>query len=123
MEEKLGEPSKATSPTAQKTTLSTYLSVFFPDDITNQHDDAEHSLVYASPKLPNHYLWNASLLLAELIKRDSLGPTDNDEEKQDRGLGGDINFDNRGLHNLELGAGTALPSMIAGLLGAASAVV
>ncbi|PTB63534.1 hypothetical protein BBK36DRAFT_1171747 [Trichoderma citrinoviride] len=127
--------------------LSTSLGVIFPDDIVNQHGDAEHSLVYASPKLPkpllieladpegetdrrlfSHYLWNASLLLAELIERDSLekeeeeGATDVEEGK-DEGLGKGVSFDTRGLSTLELGAGTALPSMMAGLLGAASVVV
>ncbi|KAK1240600.1 hypothetical protein MKX07_004628 [Trichoderma sp. CBMAI-0711] len=126
--------------------LSTSLGVIFPDDIVNQHGDAEHSLVYASPKLPkpllieladpegetdrrlfSHYLWNASLLLAELIERDSLDDddanADSSEEEKDEGLGKGISFDTRGLHTLELGAGTALPSMMAGLLGAASVVV
>ncbi|UKZ83721.1 hypothetical protein TrVFT333_011530 [Trichoderma virens FT-333] len=132
---------KGDEPDGPEDYLSTSLGVIFPDDITNQHGDAEHSLIYASPRLPktllieladpegetdrrlfSHYLWNASLLLAELIERDSLEATE-DEEKQDRGLGGDISFDTRGLHTLELGAGTALPSMMAGLLGAASVVV
>ncbi|ETR99484.1 nicotinamide N-methyltransferase [Trichoderma reesei RUT C-30] len=128
--------------------LSTSLGVIFPDDIVNQHGDAEHSLVYASPKLPkpllieladpegetdrrlfSHYLWNASLLLAELIERDSLDndaaadSSEEEEKEKDEGLGKGISFDTRGLHTLELGAGTALPSMMAGLLGAASVVV
>ncbi|TFA99997.1 Protein N-methyltransferase NNT1 [Trichoderma ghanense] len=117
--------------------LSTSLGVIFPDDIVNQHGDAEHSLIYASPKLPkpllieladpegetdrrlfSHYLWNASLLLAELIERDSL-----EDGEKDEGLGKGISFDTRGLATLELGAGTALPSMMAGLLGAAGVVV
>ncbi|KAH0493644.1 hypothetical protein TgHK011_000301 [Trichoderma gracile] len=119
--------------------LSTSLGVIFPDDIVNQHGDAEHSLVYASPKLPkpllieladpegetdrrlfSHYLWNASLLLAELIERDSL---DDEDQEKDEGLGKGLSFDTRGLRTLELGAGTALPSMMAGLLGAAGVVV
>ncbi|KAL7930596.1 hypothetical protein V8C35DRAFT_312431 [Trichoderma chlorosporum] len=130
---------KGDEPDGPEDYLSTSLGVIFPDDITNQHGDAEHSLVYASPKLPrpllieladpegetdrrlfSHYLWNASLLLAELIERDSLDSTDGE---QDRGLGGDVSFDTRGLSTLELGAGTALPSIMAGLLGAASVVV
>ncbi|KAL6862323.1 nicotinamide N-methyltransferase [Trichoderma novae-zelandiae] len=135
--------------------LSTSLGVIFPDDIVNQHGDAEHSVVYASPKLPrpllieladpegetdrrlfSHYLWNASLLLAELIERDSLDGADGgkaqgeggeekkeEEGEDEEGLGRGVSFDTRGLRTLELGAGTALPSMMAGLLGAASVVV
>ncbi|KAL7959229.1 nicotinamide N-methyltransferase [Trichoderma compactum] len=132
---------KGDEPDGPEDYLSTSLGVIFPDDIVNQHGDAEHSLVYASPKLPktlrievaepegeadrrlfSHFLWNASLLLAEFIERDSLETTD-EEEKQDGGLGGDMSFDTRGLHTLELGAGTALPSIMAGLLGAAGVVV
>ncbi|PNP51488.1 hypothetical protein THARTR1_07928 [Trichoderma harzianum] len=133
---------KGDEPDGPEDYLSTSLGVIFPDDIVNQHGDAEHSLLYASPKLPktllielaepegetdrrlfSHFLWNASLLLAEFIERDSLEATDDEEKQQDRGLGGDISFDTRGLHTLELGAGTALPSIMAGLLGAAGVVV
>lgn len=113
--------------------------------------DAEHGLIYHSPYLPkplhisladpegeddrklfSHYLWNASLLLAEFIEagtvlnqqhqggtaqaslasqsppslRSRLGPPDL------------TTFDVAGLSTIELGAGTALPSLLAGLLGA-----
>ncbi|CAM1510247.1 Fc.00g005820.m01.CDS01 [Cosmosporella sp. VM-42] len=117
--------------------LSTALGVIFPDDITNQHGDAEHGLIYASPyllkpliidladptaeddrKLFSHYLWNASLLLAEFIEADTLGV---ELEKPRAGEG--LSFDVKGLRTLELGAGTALPSMMAGLLGANRVVV
>ncbi|KAI8656736.1 hypothetical protein NCS56_01278400 [Fusarium sp. Ph1] len=118
--------------------LSTALGVIFPDDITNQHGDAEHSLSYASPHLPktllidladpvkeddrklfSHYLWNASLLLAEFIEADSLGiPLEKPREAQDS-----LSFDVKGLDTLELGAGTALPSIMGGLLGAKRVVV
>ncbi|KAJ3517136.1 hypothetical protein NM208_g14750 [Fusarium decemcellulare] len=83
---------KGEEPETPEDYLSTALGVIFPDDITNQHGDAEHSLLYASPHLPkplvidladpvkeddrklfSHYLWNASLLLAEFIEADSLG--------------------------------------------------
>jgi nicotinamide N-methyltransferase len=119
--------------------LATSLGVIFPDDVTNQHGDAEHSLLYTSPRLPrpltidladplgetdrrlfSHYLWNASLLLAELVERDSLLPVDGAPGK---GLGDGVSFDVRGLDVMELGAGTALPSMMAGLLGAKRVVV
>lgn len=117
--------------------LSTALGVIFPDDITNQHGDAEHGLVYASPHLPkplvidladptaeddrklfSHYLWNASLLLAEFIEADTLGV---ELEKPRAGEG--LSFNVKDLDTLELGAGTALPSMMAGLLGAHRVVV
>ncbi|KAL7765460.1 hypothetical protein ACKLNR_003376 [Fusarium oxysporum f. sp. zingiberi] len=118
--------------------LSTSLGVIFPDDITNQHGDAEHNLSYASPHLPkplvidladpvkeddrklfSHYLWNASLLLAEFIEADSLSiPLEKPREAQDI-----ISFSVKGLETLELGAGTALPSIMGGLLGAKRVVV
>ncbi|KAM0255324.1 hypothetical protein ACHAQJ_005914 [Trichoderma viride] len=129
---------KGDEPAGPEDYLSTSLGVIFPDDVTNQHGDAEHSLIYASPKLPkpllieladpegetdrrlfSHYLWNASLLLAELIERDSLET----EKEQHVGLGDGLSFDTRGLDTLELGAGTALPSIMAGLLGAKSVTV
>ena len=72
--------------------LSDSLGVVFPDDVTNQHGDSHHGLLYTSPYLPNpiqlalaqvendsdrrlfsHYLWNSSLLLAELIEAGTLG--------------------------------------------------
>ncbi|KAI0898110.1 hypothetical protein F4806DRAFT_390468 [Annulohypoxylon nitens] len=118
--------------------LSSSLGVIFPDDVTNQHGDAEHSLAYASPHLPrplhialadpdqesdrklfSHYLWNASLLLAEFVEAGSL--------RLPLTVGrGDLqvsDFDVTGLTCLELGAGTALPSLMAALLGASDVVV
>ncbi|KAM0479420.1 hypothetical protein ACHAPX_004631 [Trichoderma viride] len=131
---------KGDEPDGPEDYLSTSLGVIFPDDVTNQHGDAEHSLVYASPKLPrpllielaepegetdrrlfSHYLWNASLLLAEFIERDSLEA--GSEEMETVGLGEGLSFDTRGLSTVELGAGTALPSIMAGLLGAKSVAV
>ncbi|KAI1414269.1 hypothetical protein F5Y13DRAFT_159150 [Hypoxylon sp. FL1857] len=118
--------------------LSSSLGVIFPDDVTNQHGDAEHSLIYTSPHLPrplhigladpdqetdrklfSHYLWNASLLLAEFVEAGAL------ELPLDVGLGRltPADFDVRGLETLELGAGTALPSIMAALLGAKNVVV
>jgi predicted nicotinamide N-methyase len=125
--------------------LSTSLGVIFPDDVTNQHGDAEHSLVYASPHLPkplhielaepvgesdralfSHHLWNSSLLLAELIEKDTLGlglgagdASDSPAATTKTG----VSFDIRGKSIVELGAGTALPSIMAGLLGARRVVV
>ncbi|PTB36013.1 uncharacterized protein TrAFT101_009143 [Trichoderma asperellum] len=133
---------KGDEPAGPEDYLSTSLGVIFPDDVTNQHGDAEHSLIYASPKLPkplmielaepegetdrrlfSHYLWNASLLLAEFIERDSLETTTSEAEAEMIGLGEGLSFDTRGLATVELGAGTALPSIMAGLLGAKSVTV
>ncbi|KAK4151177.1 hypothetical protein C8A00DRAFT_36183 [Chaetomidium leptoderma] len=125
--------------------------ILFPgEDVTNFHGDAEHGLLYTSPHLPlplplaladvegaseadrslfSHYLWNSALLLAELIEAGTLGlpaaaapggiigiaPTP-------LPLTGGL-FDVAGLKMIELGAGTALPSIMAGLLGAKRVVV
>ncbi|OTB05252.1 hypothetical protein M426DRAFT_57193 [Hypoxylon sp. CI-4A] len=120
--------------------LSSALGVIFPDDVTNQHGDAEHALLYTSPHLPrplhialadprqeadrklfSHYLWNASLLLAELVEAGTLEdlhlPQEYEEEEAQQ------TFDVAGLRTLELGAGTALPSILAALLGAAEVLV
>ncbi|KAJ6444173.1 nicotinamide N-methyltransferase [Purpureocillium lavendulum] len=141
---------KGSEPSGPEDYLSTSLGVIFPDDVTNQHGDAEHRLMYASPHLPrpllldladpegetdrrlfSHYLWNASLLLAELVERDTLGVEDADRPSDNGaaaaggggGLGEGVSFDVRGKAVVELGAGTALPSMMAGLLGASRVVV
>ncbi|KAI0169475.1 hypothetical protein GGR52DRAFT_468451 [Hypoxylon sp. FL1284] len=121
--------------------LSSSLGVIFPDDVTNQHGDAEHSLLYASPHLPrplrialadpvadadrrlfSHYLWNASLLLAELVEAATLRlPPEEVGGSADEGKkygAPAARFDVAGLATLELGAGTALPSVMAALLGA-----
>ncbi|KND88508.1 Protein N-methyltransferase NNT1 [Tolypocladium ophioglossoides CBS 100239] len=117
--------------------LSTSLGVVFPDDATNQHGDAGHRLVYTSPHLRkpllldladpvgevdrglfSHFLWNASLLLAELVERDTLGVGG-----AAAGPGAGVSFHVGGKAVLELGAGAALPSMMAGLLGARRVVV
>ncbi|KAG6008800.1 hypothetical protein E4U21_003829 [Claviceps maximensis] len=124
--------------------FSASLGVIFPDDVTCQHGDAEHSLVYTSPYLPkalhlelanpadeedrrlfSHFLWNSSLLLAELVERDSLGvaadATATATPAQSHNPGAPT-FDIKGKSVLELGAGTALPSIMAGLLGASRVV-
>ncbi|KAG8410590.1 hypothetical protein J3459_017064 [Metarhizium acridum] len=124
--------------------LSDSLGTVFPDDVTNQHGDAGESLIYASPylakplhielagpageadrRLFSHHLWNSSLLLAELIEKDSLGVSDLDQADSataNMTLGSGVSFDIRGKSILELGAGTALPSIMAGLLGASRVV-
>ncbi|KAI5867142.1 hypothetical protein GGS23DRAFT_162616 [Durotheca rogersii] len=117
--------------------LSASLGVIFPDDVTNQHGDADHSLVYLSPHLPkplhialadpsqdsdrklfSHYLWNSSLLLAELIEAGSLGLP----YHVGAGRPKPADFNVAGLECLELGAGTALPSLMAAFLGAKGVV-
>lgn len=119
------------------------LGVLFPGDVTDQHGDADHGILYTSPHLPrplhlaladpqgerdrrlfSHYLWNSSLLLAELIEAGTLGvdlPARQKPSGTDTGtspLLRPADFDVAGLATLELGAGTALPSLLAALVGA-----
>lgn len=68
----------------------------------------------------SHYLWNSSLLLAELIEAGTLGLDIPWASEIAAPLAG---FDVAGLSTIELGAGTALPSIMAGLLGARRLVV
>ncbi|AEO63245.1 uncharacterized protein THITE_2108210 [Thermothielavioides terrestris NRRL 8126] len=123
--------------------LGTSLGIIFPDDVTEQHGDAEHNLLYTSPHLPrplplaladvteerdrwlfSHYLWNSSLLLAELIEAGTLGLLPDDAAAGGVGTAGvRLGCDVAGLSTIELGAGTALPSIMAGLLGARRVVV
>lgn len=137
-----------TLPPEPEDILSASLGVIFPGDTVCQHGDAEHpSLLYTSPHLPrallleladpsgeeerrlfSHYLWNASLLLAELVERDTLGlaghgivgepPSEVRGEKEEV-----LSFDVGGLSVAELGAGAGLPSIMAGLLGARRVLV
>ena len=126
--------------------LSSSLSVIFPDTVANQHGDASNALEYVSPHLPRrlrieladppddqdrllfgHYLWNASLLAAELVERGTLAGDASADELDGAGEG-ELSaprrtFDIRGKSVVELGAGTALPSTMAALLGAAEVVV
>ncbi len=125
--------------------LSSSLGVIFPDDITNQHGDADHDLAYTSPHLPkplhisladpqaeedrrlfSHYLWNASLLLAEFVEAGTLGlslePPAGIEAHAS--LSPPVShFNVTGLATVELGAGTALPSLLSALLGARRVLV
>ncbi|KAK7749821.1 hypothetical protein SLS53_000401 [Cytospora paraplurivora] len=152
------------------------LGVIFPDDVMNQHGDADSSILYQSPHLPrplhitlatpdgddtrrlfSHYLWNSSLLLAELVEAGTLGlglsgaqPKEGEEEEGGGGGGGGgggrgggegkgegsprqdkspplgpplSDFNVAGLTTAELGAGTALPSLLSALLGARRVLV
>ncbi|OAF58049.1 hypothetical protein VC83_05197 [Pseudogymnoascus destructans] len=98
------------------------LGVIFPDDITNQHGDPYHAVIYLSPrfgeiklelanpqcddnrKLFSHFLWNSGLQLAEFIE----------------GGGG---WDVKGKKALELGAGTGLSGLVAARAGAESVII
>ncbi|KUI62851.1 Protein N-methyltransferase NNT1 [Cytospora mali] len=121
------------------------LGVIFPDDVMNQHGESDHGLLYQSPHLPkplhislaapdgdedrrlfSHYLWNASLLLAELIEAGTLRlpePNQSPETSPPLGPPPASHFDVTGLTTMELGAGTALPSLLAALLGARRTVM
>lgn len=74
-------------------------------------------------KLFSHYLWNASLLLAEFVESGTLGlgPEQGGVESP---LGPPLSaFSVKGRSVLELGAGTALPSLLSALLGASRVVM
>jgi nicotinamide N-methyltransferase len=106
--------------------LSSSLGVIFPDDITNQHGDRDNSVIYLSPslgpltltladpqgedsrKLFSHFLWNAGLQLAEFIE-------EGDVQNRDWSV--------QGERVLELGAGTGLAGIVAGLKGAKEVVI
>lgn len=113
--------------------FSESLGVIFPDDVMVQHGDADHAITYTSPHLPkslefelsdptvekdrllfSHHLWNASLLAAEFVEADTLGL----DTLERNSLHSKDLFDIKGLSTLEFGAGTALPSTMASLLGA-----
>lgn len=125
--------------------LFSSLATIFPDDAPNLHGDSHSSIVYTSPYLPrplrlhladpsadeerklfSHYLWNAGLLLAELLEGASLrreeedGGDDDDDRRRRRRR--EALFDVRGLKVLEMGSGTGLPSIMAGLVGAKAVV-
>lgn len=128
------------------------LGVIFTDDVTNQHGDAFTSLHYTTPHLPkplrielsdpkvaedrslfSHFLWNASLMLADLIEAGTLGLKAG-EDTTGAGAGtADVGkivpvaeakeFDIKGKSTIEMGAGTGLPSLMAAMLGAERVLV
>ena len=74
-------------------------------------------------RLFSHYLWNASLLLAEFVESGTLG-LEKDQGGVNSPLGPPLStFNVAGRSVLELGAGTALPSLLAALLGASRVVL
>lgn len=105
--------------------------------------DPEHGLLYTSPHLPkplhisladpdgeddrqlfSHYLWNASLLLAEFVESGTLGLDGPGQGGVTSPLGPPLSsFSVRGLSVLELGSGSALPSLLSALLGASRVVL
>ncbi|KAL2211892.1 nicotinamide N-methyltransferase [Sarocladium strictum] len=112
--------------------LFSSLATIFPDDAPNLHGDSHSSIIYTSPHLPHplrlqladpsqdedrklfsHYLWNAGLLLAELMEGAAVDDEVNERERL---------FDVRGLKTLEMGSGTGLTSIMAGLVGAKEVV-
>ncbi|KAK3398909.1 hypothetical protein B0T20DRAFT_184391 [Sordaria brevicollis] len=128
------------------------LGVIFTDDVTNQHGDASTSLHYTSPHLSkplrielsdptvaedrslfSHFLWNASLMLADLIEAGTLGLKAGDDAT---GAGAGTasvgekvkvpeleSYDIKGKSTIEMGAGTGLPSLMAAMLGAKRVLV
>ncbi|OBT51478.1 hypothetical protein VE04_07746 [Pseudogymnoascus sp. 24MN13] len=106
----------------QKTTWGNLWAYVIPDDITNQHGDLDHAVIYQSPrfgdikleladpqgadnrKLFSHFLWNAALQQAEIIEQEG-------------------DWDVRGKKVLELGAGTGLSGIVAARAGAESVVI
>lgn len=105
--------------------LASCLGVIFPDDITHHHGDEHTSVIYLSSfgelelsladpqaedhrRLFSHFLWNASLQLAEFI---------------DDGTVDGRHWDVTGQRVLEVGAGTGLAGIIAALRGAREVVL
>ncbi|CZS93396.1 related to NNT1 Putative nicotinamide N-methyltransferase, has a role in rDNA silencing and in lifespan determination [Rhynchosporium graminicola] len=123
--------------------LSSSLAVIFPDDITNQHGDRDSSVIYLSPKygsmdltladplgddsrkLFSHFLWNAGVQLAEFIEegRAILGDGGKGEEAGEAGRIEKEEWSVKGKRVLELGAGTGLAGLMAGLQGAEQVII
>ncbi|KAH0541344.1 hypothetical protein FGG08_004182 [Glutinoglossum americanum] len=102
--------------------FSSAIGLIFTDDVRNQHGEPGNSVIYKSscfgdielrlvdPKAEDvrlfaHYLWNASVQLAELVSGD------------------DLMWRVRGERVLELGAGSGLAGIISALAGAEEVVI
>ena len=115
--------------------FSSGLNALFTDDTQNSHGIPGGTIFYNSPtygsltirvpahpdidegrRLFAHYLWNAAVIAASLIETASSSP---DASSQ----GDDNPFNMTGKSTLELGAGTALPSLISALSSASRVVV
>lgn len=111
--------------------FSSSLNHLFTDDTQNSHGTPGASVIYTSPlhgpltlqipahpsfeagrRLFAHYLWNAAVVAADLIENGSSNDRSNDSP-----------FKMTGKKVLELGAGTALPSVLAALSGASAVTV
>ncbi|KIX10465.1 uncharacterized protein Z518_01548 [Rhinocladiella mackenziei CBS 650.93] len=129
--------------------FSSALSILFTDDTQNSHGIPGSSVTYHSPRFGNmtlripahpdreedrklfaHYLWNAGVIAADAIEAGSTSKQQNvtvSEGEHDRGREqGQWDrryWDVRGKRVLELGAGTALPSLISALSGAESTTI
>lgn len=98
---------------------------------TSPHLPKPLHIVLADPtgdedrRLFSHFLWNSSLLLAELVEAGTLGLSATGEFAQQDGaaVAPSRDFSITNLSTIELGAGTALPSIMAALLGARHVVV
>ncbi|KAI9796792.1 MAG: hypothetical protein M1835_003148 [Candelina submexicana] len=117
--------------------LSSSLHILYPDDLCNQHGEPGSQVIYTSSQfgdielrladpqgeeqrlLFSHYLWNAGVLLAELLGNDGV-----DEIDENAG-GGPLGkkWSVKGERVLELGAGTGLGGIISVFAGAERVVI
>ncbi|KAK5947879.1 hypothetical protein OHC33_011086 [Knufia fluminis] len=124
----------------QEDIFSSALGTLFTDDTQNSHGTPGQSVIYRSPRygdvtlgIPRHpdveegrqlfahYLWNAGVVAADAIECAS---SDGQQGLGDgKVLWNKDYWDVRGKDVLELGAGTALPSLVAALSAARSVTI
>lgn len=121
----------------QEDILSSSLGVIFPDDITNQHGDAQNSVVYSSPRfgdvvltladpeaesrtLFSHFVWNAGVELGILMEE--YGSRTRDDTSR-TGYMEKVDWSVKDERVLELGAGTGLAGIISAYMGAREVVI